>query len=145
MFILGILVFLVIIGATMLLGANSFLYFLDIPSLIFVVGLYFAVLVSTKGLKDFTYGLKCIVKKDFIPEKKATKRSLEAFRLLNKTTPGICILGFFIGLIALLSKMDDVSTIGPSVAVALLVTIYTVIINTCFIKTAMSDLKKKLI
>lgn len=145
MFILGILVFLLIIVATMFISANTIGYFLDIPSILFVLGLYFASLLATSGVNDFLYGLKCIAKKEFIGEDVQIKKSLEAFYLLNKVTLGICLLGFITGLISLLSQIKDMSTFGPSIAVALLVSFYALVINTCFIKTSISILKKKLL
>ncbi len=142
MFIIGIIIFLAIIFATILAGAPLYA-FLDLMSLFIVLGLYFAVLVSTSSLKDFAYGMKCIVKKKFQPETNMILQSIETFKLLDRVTLGIGLTGLIMGIVGILSSLTDLTLLGPSFAVALLVGFYCILLNTIYIKTSVFILKKR--
>lgn len=51
-----------------------------------------------------------------------------AFTLLNEVAPAMGMIGTLIGLVQMLANMDDPSSIGPAMAVALLTTLYGVLI-----------------
>ncbi|MGM0639491.1 MAG: MotA/TolQ/ExbB proton channel family protein [Pseudomonadota bacterium] len=51
-----------------------------------------------------------------------------AFNLLNEVAPAMGMIGTLIGLVQMLANMDDPSSIGPAMAVALLTTLYGVLI-----------------
>lgn len=53
------------------------------------------------------------------------------FDVMGGTAPALGLIGTLIGLVLMLQSMDDPSTIGPSMAVALLTTFYGAIISTC--------------
>lgn len=46
------------------------------------------------------------------------------FRALGEAAPGFGLIGTIVGLVKMLSTMDDPSTIGPAMAIALLTTLY---------------------
>jgi chemotaxis protein MotA len=50
------------------------------------------------------------------------------FKAMGDSAPAFGMIGTLIGLVAMLSNMDDPSTIGPSMAVALLTTLYGALI-----------------
>ncbi|MBW1962470.1 MAG: MotA/TolQ/ExbB proton channel family protein [Deltaproteobacteria bacterium] len=56
----------------------------------------------------------------------------DVFRKMGTYSPAFGMLGTLIGLIQMLSKMHDPSTIGPAMAVALLTTFYGSLLSTMF-------------
>jgi chemotaxis protein MotA len=65
------------------------------------------------------------------------RRRQQLFLAMAKYSPGFGMLGTLIGLVSMLKTMDDPSTIGPSMAVALLTTFYgTLMANLVFMPIA---------
>ncbi len=56
----------------------------------------------------------------------------QIFRAIGETAPAMGMIGTLIGLVQMLSSMDDPKSIGPSMAVALLTTLYGAIIANAF-------------
>lgn len=52
----------------------------------------------------------------------------DVFRALDDVAPAVGMIGALIGLVQMLSNMDDPKAIGPAMAVALLTTLYSAII-----------------
>lgn len=65
------------------------------------------------------------------------RKGADIFTTMGNFSPAMGLLGTLIGLIQMLRKMSDPSTIGPSMALALITTFYGVIIaNLIFIPMA---------
>ncbi len=56
----------------------------------------------------------------------------QIFRAIGDTAPAMGMIGTLIGLVQMLSTMDDPKSIGPSMAIALLTTLYGAIIANAF-------------
>tara|TARA_R110002110_G_scaffold257491_1_gene473503 strand:- start:35086 stop:35844 length:759 start_codon:yes stop_codon:yes gene_type:complete len=56
----------------------------------------------------------------------------KVFRALGDVAPAMGMIGTLVGLVMMLSSMEDPKTIGPAMAVALLTTLYGAIIATMF-------------
>ncbi|MDJ0870815.1 MAG: flagellar motor protein PomA [Gammaproteobacteria bacterium] len=56
----------------------------------------------------------------------------QIFRAIGETAPAMGMIGTLIGLVQMLSSMDDPKSIGPAMAVALLTTLYGAIIANAF-------------
>lgn len=69
----------------------------------------------------------------------------DVFRKMGTYAPAFGMLGTLIGLIQMLSKMDDPSTIGPSMAVALLTTFYGSFLSTMIFLPIAGKLKARTI
>ena len=67
----------------------------------------------------------------------------DVFRKMDVYSPAFGMLGTLIGLVQMLSKMQDPSTIGPSMAVALLTTFYGSFLSTMFFLPIAGKLKVK--
>jgi chemotaxis protein MotA len=68
-------------------------------------------------------------------KKSSIGRHLEGqriFRALGEVSPGMGMIGTLIGLVQMLANMDDPSSIGPAMAVALLTTLYGSVIANVF-------------
>ncbi len=60
------------------------------------------------------------------------ERGQGIFKAIGDTSPAMGMIGTLIGLVQMLSAMDDPKSIGPAMAVALLTTLYGAIIATAF-------------
>lgn len=77
---------------------------------------------------------------DFIRESMERERDLtltrlmqgrKVFKALGDSAPAFGMIGTLVGLVQMLANMDDPSAIGPSMAVALLTTLYGALISNC--------------
>jgi chemotaxis protein MotA len=67
----------------------------------------------------------------------------EVFKALGKWAPAFGMIGTLIGLVAMLSNMNDPKTLGPSMAVALLTTFYGALISNLFALPMAAKLKQR--
>lgn len=67
-----------------------------------------------------------------------------AFTLLNEVAPAMGMIGTLIGLVQMLANMDDPSSIGPAMAVALLTTLYGVLIANVIAKPIAEKLETRM-
>ncbi|QYK00446.1 flagellar motor protein PomA [Shewanella psychrotolerans] len=68
------------------------------------------------------------LEKDIALTEERHKAGIGIFRALGDVAPAMGMIGTLVGLVAMLSNMDDPKSIGPSMAVALLTTLYGAII-----------------
>ena len=68
------------------------------------------------------------LEKDISLTEERHKVGIGIFRALGDVAPAMGMIGTLVGLVAMLSNMDDPKSIGPSMAVALLTTLYGAII-----------------
>lgn len=101
---------------------------LDLYSFLVVTLIPIAVQVFSNHWRDYTNGCLYIFGKKELSVK-AMKLTINAFELSIKTTYLAGILGSIIGMITLLGRLDDPSSIGPSLAVAVLTIFYALWIN----------------
>ena len=69
----------------------------------------------------------------------------DVFKKMGTNSPAFGMLGTLIGLVQMLSKMNDPSTIGPAMAVALLTTFYGSLLSTMFFLPIAGKLKARTI
>lgn len=67
-----------------------------------------------------------------------------AFNMLNEVAPAMGMIGTLIGLVQMLANMDDPSSIGPAMAVALLTTLYGVLIANVIAKPIAEKLEARM-
>ncbi|MFW2331440.1 MAG: motility protein A [Nitrospinota bacterium] len=70
------------------------------------------------------------------------KRGLEMMQTLGAFAPAFGMIGTLIGLVLMLQKLDDPSTIGPSMAIALLTTFYGALMANLIFLPLAGKLKK---
>jgi len=90
-------------------------------------------LYLTQGLQMLADGyspdmLKEVLDKERLMTLDRNRAGARAFQLLGDVAPAMGMIGTLIGLVDMLSNMDDPSSIGPAMAVALLTTLYGVLI-----------------
>jgi len=67
----------------------------------------------------------------------------EIFRAIGDSAPAFGMIGTLVGLVQMLTNMDDPKTIGPAMAIALLTTLYGALIANLVALPIASKLKKK--
>ncbi|NBC49389.1 MAG: flagellar motor protein PomA [Gammaproteobacteria bacterium] len=72
--------------------------------------------------------LKDVLDKERLMTLERNRAGARAFQLMGDVAPAMGMIGTLIGLVDMLSNMDDPSSIGPAMAVALLTTLYGVLI-----------------
>jgi len=72
------------------------------------------------------------IRNEIIRESKDTELDSEILKSLGGSSPAFGMLGTLIGLVILLSQLDDPSKIGPAMAVALITTFYGLIMARAF-------------
>lgn len=75
--------------------------------------------------------------------KQRHRRGQKVFKFLAATSPAFGMVGTLIGLVQMLMTMDDPSTIGPSMAVALLTTLYGAIMAFLFFSPMAAKLESR--
>lgn len=141
MFLLGIVIYLVLIVAVMFMGGYISV-FTDIPSLVLIIGALLAVTVSTGSMGLLKYSFKASIKDDYF-DKKLNNISIEFLDLLFKSSIGIGIIGFMIGIIIMMHNLSDPVSIGPSFGVAMLVLFYSLLTGFVLILPMKFILKRK--
>ncbi|MDD8059561.1 MULTISPECIES: flagellar motor protein PomA [Shewanella] len=68
------------------------------------------------------------LEKDISLTEERHKMGISIFKAMGDVAPAMGMIGTLVGLVAMLSNMDDPKSIGPSMAVALLTTLYGAII-----------------
>jgi len=126
MFIFGVLLYILLIMFAGIMS-GSVLHFIDIPSFIFVFVANIAILMSTKSFKDFWYGIRVVSLKEVELDGVKIENSIRVFALLYKSSFGIGVFGFLIGLISVLNYLDDPSHIGPAIGISLLTVFYSIL------------------
>jgi chemotaxis protein MotA len=68
--------------------------------------------------------VESILRRDMIATAQRHAKSASVLRRASELSPAMGLIGTLIGLVQMLTNLDDPSTIGPSMAVALLTTFY---------------------
>jgi chemotaxis protein MotA len=75
--------------------------------------------------------------------KQRHRRGQKVFKFLAATSPAFGMVGTLIGLVQMLMTMDDPASIGPSMAVALLTTLYGAIMAFLFFSPMAAKLESR--
>jgi flagellar motor component MotA len=109
----------------MALAMETPLVFVNVPSLVIVLGLtFFALLASGSKIVSL---LSLLTRKDVLPDE-LHDASYTVF-MAGRYSMSAGVVGVLIGLVLMLGSMDDPAAIGSGVAVALLTALYGVILK----------------
>ena len=132
----GILVFIVGIIATTAMfsgfGWPGIMLFLDLPTLVSLLFINFAVILITGQFKVLIRGKNAILSKKYVISHEDKEKAIGLFRLLAKTTIGAAILGTLISFYLILGNLDDLSVLGPLIAISMLSIFYGLVLNLMF-------------
>lgn len=126
MYVLGILLFVLLLAfISVITGAP--MAFIDIPSLIVILGICIPILLASGLTKDFIRGFKVMQRLPNQLTEIELKRTLIAINLVMKSAIIGGFLGSLFGAVAIGAQIDSISKLGPSIGVALLTTVYALV------------------
>ena len=101
----------------------------------------------TKGLRLVAEGatdadISRILSNEAQQVSQARNRSITILRRGSGLSPAMGLIGTLVGLVQMLAQLEDPSTIGPSMAVALLTTFYGVILSNMVFTPLVSKLEQ---
>jgi len=109
----------------MALAMETPLVFVNVPSLVIVLGLtFFALLASGSKIVSL---LSLLTRKDVLPDE-LHDASYTVF-MAGRYSMSAGVVGVLIGLVLMLGSMDDPAAIGPSMAICLLTALYGTILK----------------
>lgn len=73
--------------------------------------------------------VRAALQKDIVLTDERHEGGTQVFRAFGDVAPAMGMIGTLVGLVAMLSNMDDPKSIGPAMAVALLTTLYGAILS----------------
>ena len=107
-------------------GLEMFTNFFDLPALILILLLVVPMLVVSGSGRDFL-NVFSIGKKEY--PIRSLKRSLEAVQLVQKLILYSSMISCIIAFVTILTCLEDTATLGPCLAVALLIVFYAAILE----------------
>jgi hypothetical protein len=130
--VLGIvIVFSTIIYSMVLSG--SILMFIDTQAFVISLGIFLAgIKLNTTKETNFRTHLRRVFSNDILTTAEA-ESSASFYSNLNKFTIAASVVTLIIAALSTLQQFDQPKTLGPIIAITLLVTLYTGIVSTCFI------------
>jgi len=120
---------------------GSLLWFINIPSALTVIGITFFLLLGNFGT-DFLKFIPDSFLTFFSKPSKPIPRYAEIAQFGSRYAVGAGILGTLIGLISMFCQMDDPSSLGPALGLALLTIFYALFLSEiyfAFLYKAYSD------
>jgi len=129
-----------------MIGAMAFgghpLMFIDLPSVFVVLGISSGVLLSRFTPAELGVGLRALMSRPGTePEQ---RRALAVLNTMRLATLGAGAAGFLMGIVMMLGNLADPSAIGPAMAVALLSTLYAVVISELVVAPSIAALSMSL-
>lgn len=116
-----------LIGAAIILGGSPII-FVNAPSLLIVIGLTVCVPLANHSISDAHNAFSAVFSTGDVDPNEG-QRHVTVLQTFRMAATGSGILGTFIGLVQMLQSMDDPSSIGPAMAVALLTILYAVFLS----------------
>lgn len=107
-------------------GLEMFTNFFDLPALILILLLVVPMLVVSGSGRDFLNTFS-IGKKEY--PIRSLKRSLEAVQLVQKLILYSSIISCIMAIVTILTCLEDTATLGPCLAVAMLIVFYAAVLE----------------
>lgn len=127
MYLIGVILFVIFIIVLAVFDASA-MAILDLPSLVVILALSFPMLMASGLLQDFFKGFKLMSQKENPYTIIELKRIKEACKLAVKSVLLSGVVGSLIGAVSVMANVSDPEVILPSMAVAALTTLYSMII-----------------
>ena len=135
-----------LIGTALVVAAitlgSAFQSFLDAPSALLVLGLTVCVPLANFSIREVMDAIGAALGSGPIAAEE-TRQHTSVLQTIRMAAAGSGIIGTFIGLIQMLSHMENPSKIGPAMAVALLTFLYGVSISEMVIGPWINRLQRR--
>ena len=134
--IISLVLFIGLIVAGMVWGSSfdMFWSFIDFASILIVVGVISAGAIWSFPISTLQQTFTDAISDEELQSDRATQGH-QVFMRLSQLAVASGLLGTLIGLVKMLSNLDDPTTIGPAMAVALLTLLYGVIMGEFIFKS----------
>ncbi len=143
MFLFGVILFVGIVLAVVFTSVEL-AYFVDVPSVVFLLIAYAVIIAYRRGFGDFAYALKAAFRKNLNLDESRVNRSINLMKLLHKSSYVIGGLGLLIGVgLMMFENIQGSSNIMFCLLVSCLTLIYGILVNTVFILPVQAKLSKK--
>ena len=126
MYLIGILLFIAFMIGVTAITASPIVY-VGFPSLLVILAVTVPILLAAGLLPDLGKGFRLMTAKENPFSLFELKRIRQACQLTQRSLPLAGVLGTLVGLVGMLTRLDDPTKIGPAVAVAMLTTIYAIV------------------
>ena len=145
-YLIGISVLILVMWLTIIMwgGFAAVQYFIDIPTVTYVLVLTVLVMSMTGVLKDFMKAFPLAMKKVSSTEVYQLKKSLIAVKTAMVTINVVAVLSFVIGIVTLFGNLSDLGDLGPRILIAILSVMYGLVVTVLLIPIYIR-LKAKLI
>ena len=145
-FMIGIVVLAFFVWLTIIMwgGAPAVAYFIDFPSILYVLMMTVVVLIISGTWKDFLKAFPLAMKKLASTEVRQVKKSMFAVKTAMVAVNAVGVMAFIIGIVIILGKLTDFARIGENLVVAMLSVMYGLVVTLLLIPIY-TRLKAKLI
>lgn len=126
MYLIGILIFVILLGALAMFSGGIIAY-MDFPSLLVVLGLCLPILMASGLMTDFINGFKLMGSRVNPFSIIELRRIEQANRLVMTTLMLSGIMGTLIGIVGMMTHITQADAILPGLAVAVLTTLYALV------------------
>lgn len=126
--VLSIIFSLVFLAVVSNGSIRSLIFYVDMPTLLFLMILTLPLFLNRNFFKDFTRCFKMLSKKFTCPLSDM-KKTLDAVELLQKQLLCNGAIGFAFSTISILTHLTALEVIGPNLAVALISILYTAVLE----------------
>lgn len=114
------------LSALVLFTGTSMLFYIDVPSLLVILIFLCILTIFQTGVKRTLGYYRCVF--DPRADKVLVREAAGYFSSLSLYTMAVGSVVFFTGLIAVLGNLEDRSSVGPNLAVALITLLYAAIL-----------------
>ena len=128
------------VGA-MTLGGHP-LMFIDLPSVSVVFGISCGILLTRFTPAELSLGLHALLARPM--DEREQRAAMAVLTTTRLTILGAGAAGFLMGIVMMLGNLADPSAIGPTMAVALLSTLYAVVLSELIIAPSLAALSVSL-
>ena len=145
-FMIGIVVLAFFVWLTIIMwgGAPAVAYFIDFPSILYVLMMTVVVLIISGTWRDFLKAFPLAMKKLASTEVRQVKKSMFAVKTAMVAVNAVGVMAFIIGIVIILGKLTDFARIGENLVVAMLSVMYGLVVTLLLIPIY-TRLKAKLI
>lgn len=131
MYFIALIIFFIIvslISSCSMIGVGGVVYLLDFVSLFSILLLSLPMLVVTGLTRDFFRSFSIAFSKTCTADKREITRSLTAVKMASRLLLLSGIISSLLGLVSMLHTVADPAYIGPSLSVALLSLLYSMLL-----------------
>jgi len=146
--ITAIIAFIVIIGMlafVMWIATGNIGVYIHLVRFVFVVVGTIVSSITSFSFSELSTAIRAVCKKGSDAPEEEYNKAMLVFSAMRGRAIAFGVIGFFIGGVATLAVLDDVTQIGPSLAMALLTVLYGICLSELVFAPLIAVARKKLL